>query len=85
MRAPRVNKLHPLPRPQEITLGDGHILEATAEGPVMIKMLLLDGSTEKCRLQDMLYVPKLSHNLFSVSKASEGGKSTKFNHSGVKS
>ena len=76
------SELHPLTRTQEVTLGDGHILEATAEGRVMIEMLLPDGSTKKCKLQDVLYVPKLSHNLLSVSKASEAGKSTKFNHSG---
>ena len=70
------SELHPLTRPQEVTLGDGHILEATAEGTVMIETLLPDGSTKKCRLQDVLYIPKLSHNLRSVSKASEAGKST---------
>ena len=30
----------------------------------------------------MLYVPKVSHNLLSVTKASEAGKSTKFDNSG---
>ena len=70
------SELHPLTRPQEVTLGDRHILEATAEGTVMIETLLPDGSTKKCRLQDVLYVPKLSHNLRSVSNASEAGKST---------
>ena len=59
------SELHPLTRPQEVTLGDGHILEATAKVTVMIEMLLPDGSTKKCKLQDVLYVPKLSHNLLS--------------------
>ena len=40
----------------------------------MLLMNLPGGKTRKCRLQDLLYVPNLSYNLFSVSKASEAGK-----------
>ena len=76
------SELHPLSRPQEVTLGDGHVLEATAEGTVTVEMLWPDGCTKRCKLQDVLYVPYLSHNFLSVSKASEAGKSTKFDKSG---
>ena len=41
---------HQLRRPQEVTLGDGHVLEATAEGSVTLEMLLPDGSSQKCNL-----------------------------------
>ena len=58
------------------------MLEATAKGSVNLEMLLPDGNSQKCNLQDVLYVPKLSHNLLSVSKASEAGKATKFDNSG---
>ena len=40
-----------LRKPQELTLGDGHVLEATAEGSVTLKMLLPDdGGSHKCTL-----------------------------------
>ena len=67
--------------PQEVVLGDGHVLEAIAEGTVSLQMLLPDGNTKRCYLKNVLLVPKLSHNLLSVSKASELGKITKFSKS----
>jgi transposase InsO family protein len=75
-------ELRNLSEPQDISLGDGHVLEAIAKGFIDLEMLLPDGSSQKCTLKDVLYVPKLSHNLLSVSKASESGKTTKFNNSG---
>ncbi len=64
---------------QEITLGDGHTLDGTGIGTVKIETLLPYGNTRNCRL---LYVPKLSYNLLSVSKASEAGNTTKFSRLG---
>lgn len=58
------------------------MLEATAEGSVTLELLLPDNSSQKCTLKNVLYVPKLSYNLFSVSKASEAGKTAKFDNSG---
>ena len=55
--------------PQEVTLGDGRSLEGTAEGTVKLETLLPDGSTQKCRLKNVLLVPELSYSLLSVSKA----------------
>ena len=75
-------ELSGLRRPQEVTLGDGHVLEATAEGTVTLEMLLPDGNSQKCTLKNVLYVPKLSYNQLSVSKASGAGKSAKFNNVG---
>lgn len=75
-------ELNHLTRPQEVSLGDGHVLEATDTGTVILEMLLPDGSSKKCKLKDVLYVPKLSYSLLSVSKAAEAGKITKFNNSG---
>lgn len=75
-------ELDSLRRPQEVTLGDGHVLEATSEGTVPLQMLLPDGSTKRCNLQNVLFVPKLSYSLLSVTKVSETGKTTKFNNSG---
>ena len=75
-------ELRKLPSPQKVTLGDGHTLEATAEGTVLLETLLLDGTTRMCRLNDVLLVPKLSYSLLSVSKASTAGKTTKFDKTG---
>ena len=74
--------LNSLRKPQEVTLGDGHVLEAIGEGTVPLRLCLPGGGTKKCDLQKVLFVPKLSYNLLSVSKASEAGKTIKFNDSG---
>ena len=74
--------LRHLSNPQQVTLGDGSSLEGPAEGTVKLDTILPGGSTQKCRLENVLFVPKLSYSLLSVSKASEVGKTTKFNKSG---
>ena len=62
----------------EVTLGDGHVLEATGRGIVVLKMKLPQGKSMKCKLHDVLYVPMLSYNLLSVSKVTEFGKTISF-------
>ena len=76
------SELRSLEAPQEVTLGDGHVLQATAQGTVTLETLLPDGSCKKCRLENVLLLPKLSYSLLSVSKASEAGKTTRFDNSG---
>ena len=71
-----------LSTPQQVTLGDGSSLEGPAEGTVKLETVLPDGNTQKCQLKNVLFVLKLSYSLLSVSKASEAGKTTKFNKSG---
>ena len=44
------SELHPLFRPQEVMLGDEHILKATAEGPVMIETQRSAGYKTCCKL-----------------------------------
>ena len=75
-------ELRQLSTSQKVTLGDGHTLEATAEGTVRLETLLPDGSTKECRLNNVLFVPKLSYSLLSVSKAALAGKVTKFDKVG---
>ncbi len=41
------SKIKMLKSPQDVTLGDGHPLQATAEGTVTLETLLPDGSTKK--------------------------------------
>ncbi len=63
---------------QEVTLGDGYSVEATGCGTVRLKMQLTDDKTKECKMSDVLYVPQLSYNLLSVSKATQSGKKVKF-------
>ena len=72
----------PLEKSQEVTLGDGHTLEATGQGTVPLEMTLPDAKTKRCIFHSVLYVPKLSYYLLSVTKASESGKVIKFDDTG---
>ena len=63
-----------LKKPQEVTLGDGHMLKATGSGIVTLELVIPDGTTKKYRLHDVIYVPELSYNLLSVSKMTKVGK-----------
>jgi hypothetical protein len=71
-------ELHTLKKPQDVTLGDGHVLSATGTGDVAVELILENGKTKRCRLHDVLYVPELTYNLLSVSKATEAGKRVRF-------
>lgn len=71
-------KLETLKQPLEVILGDGRARSATAKGNVVLNMLLPNGKTTRCELQEVLYVPKLSLNLLSISKATQKGKVAKF-------
>ena len=71
-----------LDKSQEVSLGDGHVSKATAQGVVLLEMKLPGGKIRKSKLVDVLYVPKLSYSLLSVSKAAESGKTTKFDKTG---
>ena len=42
----------------------------------MLETKLPSGKTKKCKLHDVLYVPKLSYNILSVSRISD--KTTRF-------
>ena len=68
--------LQPLKKPMEVSLGDGHTLEAIGRGVVPLKMKLPNSSPRRCNLQDVLYVPALLYNLISVARAAENGKVT---------
>lgn len=71
-------KFRSLEPPQKVTLGDGHELKATGQGIVKLTIRLSNGKIKECKLNDVLFVPNLSYNLLSVSKAAETGKTTKF-------
>ena len=63
-----------LKEPQEVTLGDGHSLEAVGQGIVTLETRLPSGKIKRCNLNNVLCVPKLAYNLLSVPKASAAGE-----------
>lgn len=67
---------------ETVTLGDGNQLEVKSVGNVDVEMLLPNGSSRQCSLQQVLYVPKLSYNLISVARATEMGKTVSFSNIG---
>ena len=60
-----------------MTLGDGSPLEGPAEGTVKLD---INGSKQNCKLENVLYVPKLSYSLLSF----RSWKTTKFDKLGCK-
>ena len=71
-------ELRSLKQPLEVTLRDGCAVEATGQGTVVLEMASTSGKTSTCKLHEILYVPDLSYNLLSVSKAAEAGKVVEF-------
>ena len=65
-----------------ITLGDGHTVKAVGRGVVLLRISTDDVGTNKCKLQDVLYVPKLSFNLLSVVASTKAGMLVQFTERG---
>uniref|UniRef100_A0A1X7UC74 Retrovirus-related Pol polyprotein from transposon TNT 1-94-like beta-barrel domain-containing protein n=1 Tax=Amphimedon queenslandica TaxID=400682 RepID=A0A1X7UC74_AMPQE len=63
-------KIKRLKKSIDVTLGDGHILKAEGRGTVILLNRAM-GQTRKCKLHNVLYVPKLTYNLLSISRAVE--------------
>ena len=71
-----------LAEPRYITLGDGHTVKAVGRGVVLLRISTDDVGTNKCKLQDVLYVPKLSFNLLSVVASTKAGMLVQFTERG---
>ena len=71
-----------LAEPRYITLGDGHTVKAVGRGVVLLRISTDDVKTNKCKLQDVLYVPKLSFNLLSVVASTKAGMLVQFTEGG---
>ena len=68
---------------QRVKVGNGEYLEAKFEGSV--KLVVKSGNkTRKVKLHNVLLVPGLKYNLFSVAKAAELGKRVEFIRSGCR-
>ena len=66
---------------KKIKVGDGFMVEAKAEGTVMLHVLT-SNKEKVCKLHNVLLVPELKYNLLSVSKASRAGKKVLFDRHG---
>ena len=65
---------------EKFGMGDGRSVDAIDVGNVHVKMKLKVGEPKKCVIYRVLYVPKLSCNLFSVRAAVAKGNSVKFSN-----
>ena len=70
-----------LDKAEDITLGDGHSVKAFGIGTFDLNVKVSSEKQQRCRLFETQYVPKLSYNLLSVSKATRSGKSFTFTES----
>ena len=64
--------------PENVALGDGRVVQALGSGDVHVNMLLSGNKLKRAVLSSVLYVPKLTSNLFSVRAAAEKGNVIKF-------
>ena len=78
------SEINTLNEPQEVSLGDGHKMQAFAEGEVLLHMLLPDGSMKRCTLKKVLLIPKLAYNLLSISKRQRKEKRSTFTSQDVR-
>ena len=67
--------------PEKVGLGDGRVVEALGVGNVQLKMFFKVSDFKLAVLYDVLYVPKLTCNLFSVRAAASKGNVVRFEQS----
>lgn len=66
---------------QSVKLGDGRVVDALGIGYVNMKMTFKSSNVKSVTMHDVLYVPKLSGNLFSVGAATKKGNTVHFKRS----
>ena len=67
-----------LERPETVKLGDGHVVEAVGVGNVHLNMIFDNSKPKRSIMYQVLYVPRLSCNLFSIRAAVAKGNTVKF-------
>ena len=66
--------------PEPVGLGDGRMVSTIGIGKVKVTTQLHNGERVVCWMTDVLYVPKLTNNLFSVHVATSKGNTVSFKH-----
>ena len=67
--------------PEKVSLGDGRVVEAVGVGNVRLNILFKVSNRKRATMYDVLHVPKLACNLFSVRAAVKRGNTVKFGQS----
>ena len=67
--------------PEKVGLGDGRVVDAVGVGTIRLNMLFKVSNSKRAVMYDVLHVPKLTCNLFSVRAAAKRGNSVKFGQS----
>ena len=65
-------------KPEKVHLGDGRVVEAVGVGDIHLKMVFKVRHSKPVTVYDVVYVPKLACNLFSVRAATKSGNQIKF-------
>ena len=65
-------------KPQKVSMGDGHMVEACGKRDIQFKMILENDRLKTVTMRGTLYVPKLTCSLFSVRATVMKGNTVKF-------
>ena len=68
--------------PQKVRLGDNRVVQALGKGNIWLDIIKDENDYNPARLVDVLYVPDLAKNLFSVSAAAKRGYTIELQQSG---
>ena len=69
-------------KPQKVSMGNGHMVEACGKGDIQFKMTLENDRPKAVTMRGTLYVPKLTCSLFSVRATVMKGNTVKFENGG---
>ena len=64
--------------PEKVSFGDGRVVEAVGVGTIRLNVLFKVSNSKRAVMYDVLHVPKLACNLFSVRAAAKRGNTVKF-------
>lgn len=67
--------------PQSVKLGDGRVVNALGQGNIKLRMTFKVSDVKHVTMYDVLYVPQLTGNLFSVGAATTKGNTVQFKKS----
>ena len=69
---------------KNVLVGDGKSVRVDGKGDVLLSLDSGLGRAKRCRIKNVLYVPKMKYNLLSVSQLAKSGSSVIFYNNGCK-